>query len=211
MLRARSPRSGSDPILEAAEDLFAQQGFGPTTIQQIGAAAKQNPALIYYYFGSKEKLYHAVLQRLVSGMIERGGAAFDAATRPADAIRGLVRAQVEFLLSHPNAPKLLVRELVDHDARRAQDIILQVAAGLFERLCTVIEQGQRDGSFRREVEPRFAAVSTIAQVVYFMIARPAIGIFFGEGTRGVSRARAREFGGHAGEFAVRALALSEGG
>src|SRR5438445_13526178 len=111
--------SAREQILDAAEQLFARGAFEPTTIKQIGAAAKQNPALIYYYFGSKEQLYHAVLQRLVSGMLELGGAAFDAATAPADAIRGLVRAQVEFLLGHPNAPKLLVRELIDHDARPA--------------------------------------------------------------------------------------------
>ena len=44
-----------------------------------------------------------------------------------------------------------------------------------------------------------------AQVVYFIVARPAIGLFFGEGARGVPEATAREFGSHAGEFAVRAL------
>ena len=59
------------------------------------------------------------------------------------------------------------------------------------------------------MEPRYAAVSTISQVIYFMIARPAIGIFFGLGPGGVPEGTARAFGRHAGEFAVRALSPVE--
>lgn len=192
-------------ILDAAEDLFARQGLGPTTIKQIGRAARQNPALLYYYFGSKESLYHAVLQRVVSAMVERGGEALRASPSPPDAVRALVQAQVEFLLAHPHAPKLLVREMVDHDARRAPARLLESAAGLFQRLAAVIRQGQRRGLFRRDVEPRFAAVSTIAQGMYFTVARPAITLFLGAT---VTPKTARAFAKHAGDFAVAALAAS---
>ena len=211
--------SAREQILDAAEALFARKGLEPTTIKEIGSAANQNPALLYYYFGSKEELYRAVLQRVMSGMLTRGSAAFDAAPAPADAIRALVGAQMEFVLTHPNAPRLLVREMIDHEARRAETMLLELASRLFQRLCGAIELGQRDGSFRPDLEPRFAAISTIAQVVYFIVARPAIGLFFGErgkrgeggggggdrGVDGVSEAVARDFGRHAGEFAVRAL------
>ena len=199
-MTSAEPGAARDQILDAAEALFARKGLDPTTIKEIGTAAGQNPALLYYYFGSKDELYRAVLQRVLSGMLARGGAAFDAAATPQDAIRALV---------HPNAPRLLMREMLDHEARQAETLLLQSAAALFERLCGVIEQGQRDGSFRSEIEPRFAAISTIAQVVYFIIARPAIGLFFREGTRGVPETTAQQFGRHAGEFAVRALSKPE--
>src|SRR4026208_2153143 len=209
------PETGSarDQILDAAEDLFARKGLGPTTIKEIGAAAGQSPALLYYYFGSKEELYRAVLQRVMGGMLARGGAVFDSAPSPPEAIRGLVEAQMEYILSHPRAPRLLVREMIDHDARTAEAMLLQVAAGLFERLCGVVAQGARRGrraaSCRGAAAPRFSAVSTIAQVVYFTIARPAIGLFFREGPRGVPEATAHQFGRHAGEFAARALSIAE--
>ncbi len=201
--------STRDQILDAAERLFARQGFDPTTIKEIGSAAGLTPALLYYYFPSKEELYRAVLQRVAGDLVARGRAKLDAAATPEEAIRLLVGAQVEFLLSHPNAPKLLVREMVDHDARHAEAIILQLSAGIFRRLCEQIEEGQRAGRFRPDVEPRFAAVSTIAQVVYFTIARPAIGLLFEAGSDGVSEATARDFGRHAGEFAVHALSTRE--
>jgi TetR/AcrR family transcriptional regulator len=201
--------STRDQILDAAERLFARQGFDPTTIKEIGSDAGLTPALLYYYFRSKEDLYREVLQRVAEDLVSRGRAGLDAAATPEEAIRSLVGAQVEFLLSHPNAPKLLVREMVDHDARHAEAIILQLSAGIFRRLCEQIEEGQRAGRFRPDVEPRFAAVSTIAQVVYFTIARPAIGLLFGAGPDGVSEATARAFGRHAGEFAVHALSTPE--
>jgi len=207
-------RSSREDILDAAEALFARQGFGPTTIKQIGRAASQNPALLYYYFTGKDGLYSAVLQRLVGAMLTRGGAVLDAAGTPPDAIRALVAAQMEFVLTHPNAPRLLVRELIDHDARRAEAMLIEVAAGLFQRLCRLIEQGQREGQFRPDVEPRFAAVSTIAQVVYFIVARPAITLFFAAGAGGGRELPAgviREFGRHAGDFAVAALSARAGG
>jgi len=201
--------STRESILDAAETLFARQGFGPTTIKEIGAEAGLNPALLYYYFGSKEELYRAALQRMVSGLAIRGTEAIETAAAPADAIRALVQAQVEFLLRNPNIPKLFVREMIDHDAKKAEEVVLELAAGLFHRLCTVIERGQRDGIFRGELEPRYAAVSTISQVIYFMIARPAIAIFFGLAPGGVPDDTARAFGRHAGDFAVRALSPVE--
>ena len=196
-------------ILDAAEILFAGQGFDPTTIKKIGAAAQLNPALLYYYFGSKEELYKAVLQRIVTSLADRGIAVIETAAAPADAIRALVATQVEFLLGNPSMPKLLVREMIDHEASHAEATVLKLAAGLFQRLCGVIERGQRDGVFRADVEPRYAAVSTISQVIYFMIARPAIAIFFGLAPGGVSEEIARAFGRHAGDFAVRALSPVE--
>lgn len=205
---APSP-AARDQILDAAEGLFAQRGFDPTTIKQIGAEAKLNPALLYYYFGSKEELYKAVFQRIVTGLAARGTEAIETAAAPAEAIRALVGTQVEFLLDNPNIPKLFVREMIDHEAKHAEAVVLKLAAGLFHRLCGVIERGQRDGVFRADVEPRYAAVSTISQVIYFMIARPAIAIFFGLAPGRVPEATARAFGRHAGDFAVRALSPAE--
>jgi TetR/AcrR family transcriptional regulator len=194
-----------EALLDAAEGLFARKGFEATTIKEIGAAAELNPALLYYYFGSKEDLYRAVLTRIIGELVRRGQARVDAASSPVDAIRGVVETQAAFLVAHPSAPKLFVREMLDHGARRGEQVILQLAAGLFKRLCEVIEAGQRSGVFRPDVEARFAAVSIISQMVYFHLARPAVGLFYGLGPDGITDDIMREFGAHAGEFALAAL------
>lgn len=194
-----------DKILDVAESLFARKGYDGTTIKQIGGGAGLNPALIYYYFDGKEGLYKAVLQRFFDTVLAQGVAVLDGTVPPEDAIRRLLSLQAEWLLARPNLYRLLVREMVDHDARHAQEVMLQMAAGPFQRLCRVIEQGQRSGTFRTDLEPRFAALSTIAQVVYFFVFRPAVGVFFGRGSAGVADQTARDFARHAGEFALSAL------
>ena len=197
--------STQDSILDAAERLFARQGFTATTIKQIGKEAAVNPALLYYYYDSKETLYRAMLQRILAQLLARGTDAIEHASSHADRIRAFVRAQAILLGQHPHFPQLLVRELVDHQAEHAEQAITSTAAGAFRRLCEVIEAGQRDGAFRRSLDPRFTAISIIAQVAYFAIARPAVGLLLGYGTAGPPRAIIDEFSAHAEAFALAAL------
>ena len=199
------PTSSQDSILDAAEQLFARQGFTATTIKQIGKEAAVNPALLYYYYDSKETLYRAMLQRILGQLLARGVDAIERASSHADRIRAFVRAQARLLGEHPHFPRLLVRELVDHQAAHAEQAITNTAAGAFRRLCEVIEAGQRDGAFRKSLDPRFTAISIIAQVAYFAIARPAVGLLLGHGTSGPPRAVSDEFYVHAEEFALAAL------
>ncbi len=50
-------------ILDAAEELFAQQGFAPTSVRQLTAAAGVNLAALHYHFGSKDGLIQALFAR----------------------------------------------------------------------------------------------------------------------------------------------------
>ena len=194
-----------DVILDAAERLFARHGFTATTIKQIGKEAHVNPALLYYYYDSKETLYRAMLQRILGQLLARGTDAVERATSHADRIRAFVRAQARLLMEHPHFPQLFVREMVDHQASHAEQAITSTAAGAFKRLCDVIEAGQKDGVFRRSLDPRFTAISIIAQVAYFVIARPAVGLLLGHGTGGPPPEVSEQFFAHAETFALDAV------
>ena len=192
-------------ILDAAERLFAAQGFPRTTIKQIGQAAGVNSALLYYYFRDKDRLYREVLQRLVGTLVEQTGGRLAAGGTPADRLRGLLEAQADVLARHPNLPKLFLRELADHDAEHAVEQVQLLAATTFRKLCELVREGQQDGSFRKDVDPRFAAVSVISQVAYFHLARPAVRILLAGGADGPSPEQTRAFTRHAAEFALAAL------
>jgi AcrR family transcriptional regulator len=58
---ARGDAAGA--ILDAAEVVFAENGFHGATTRAIGEGARTNPALIHYYFGTKEALFEAVIAR----------------------------------------------------------------------------------------------------------------------------------------------------
>ena len=49
-------------IEAAARRLFAEQGYERTVIRDIAAAAGIDPAMVIRYFGSKDRLYQAVLE-----------------------------------------------------------------------------------------------------------------------------------------------------
>ena len=198
--------STRDTILDAAERLFSDRGFARTTIKQIGREAGVNSALLYYYFADKDQLYRSVLERFVSRLVARTMSSSTGDGDPERCLRAFVAAQADALAANPHFPRLLVRELVDFDAAHAVEQIQLLAATSFRRLCGLIEDGQRAGVFRRDVDPRFAAISTIAQVAYFFVARPAVRILLGAGPDGPAPEVLRAYASHAAEFALAALA-----
>ena len=200
-----APATTPDTILDAAERLFSAHGFERTTVQAIGRAVEASPGLIYYYFGSKAGLYRAVLERLLGGLARRGLAEVSVDADPADAIRALVRVQAEAVLRHPHLGRLVARELVDHQAHHAEPLVRDVLAHLFDRLAGVIGAGQSAGRFRPDLDPRLAAISTVAQVAWFATASPVIGLLLGHGPSGPPAAVREAFARHAGEFALSAL------
>ncbi|HTS62361.1 MAG TPA: TetR/AcrR family transcriptional regulator [Candidatus Acidoferrales bacterium] len=52
-----------DKIIEAAERLFAEQGYASTSLRQIIAEAAVNLASVHYHFGSKERLLDDLVHR----------------------------------------------------------------------------------------------------------------------------------------------------
>ncbi len=60
--------STKDRILGAAEELFAQYGFGGTSLRQVTSRADVNIAAVNYHFGSKENLVNEVFRRRMDGM-----------------------------------------------------------------------------------------------------------------------------------------------
>jgi AcrR family transcriptional regulator len=62
--------STKDRILGAAEELFAQHGFGGTSLRQVTSRADVNIAAVNYHFGSKENLVNEVFRRRMDGMSE---------------------------------------------------------------------------------------------------------------------------------------------
>ena len=196
----------AEAILDAAEPLFGSQGFAATTIKQIGKAAGMNPALIYYYFGSKEELYRALLRRLFGTLAERGTERLATVTSPEEAVRALLALQSETMQRSPSLPRILAREMADHGAAHAQEGIAHLSATLFARLHALIQHGQADGSIRADLDARFAAISTVSLIPYFHFMRPAVAILMGGEGGEPTQEQMEAYARHAADFALAALA-----
>jgi TetR/AcrR family transcriptional regulator len=201
-----SPPQADAPtaLLDAAERLFATQGFAATTIKQIGAAAGLNPALIYYYFPDKLSLYHAVLDRGLGAFARTAPSRLPAGLPPLEGIRTIIAVQLEFLRSSPHIARLLTRELADHDGSEARAIIQQLAGGPFRRLTELIREGQRAGQIQAGLDPAFTAVSIMSQVAWFFVAHPVVSRLLGHEGR-VPAPDVDRFAEHAAAFAIAAI------
>ena len=64
-----SSKGTPSSIVNAAEELFAEQGFAETTVRQITSRANVNLAAINYHFGSKKGLIQAVAEKFITPLI----------------------------------------------------------------------------------------------------------------------------------------------
>lgn len=191
-------------LLDAAEALFARQGFAATTIKAIGAEARLNPALLYYYFPDKGRLYHAVLERRLGSFARRMASDLPEGLPPLEAIERILRGYAGVMQSAPQLPRLLARELADHEAEHALPLIREIAAGLFRRICDLIRAAQKSGEIRADLDPRFTAISLVSQMAWFFVAKPAVSRMLGhEGN--VPPAQVERYVDHAVAFTLAAL------
>lgn len=59
----REARETKEEILDAAERLFADEGYGATSLRRILAEVGLNPAAIHYHFGGKDEVVEALFAR----------------------------------------------------------------------------------------------------------------------------------------------------
>jgi TetR/AcrR family transcriptional regulator len=195
-----------DAILDAAIRCFAAKGYAAATIKDLASEAQVNSALLYYYFVDKQTLYRETLRHVAQQLSDAAGRRLDGDLAPDQAIRRFVQQQAEFLIANPHVPRLMLRELLEHTGRHAEAAIVSLIGGVFKTLCDVIRRGQEEGIFRPDVDPKYAAISTVSLVAYFVIARPVVGVALGDGLTGPTEERTRDYGRHAAEFALAALA-----
>ena len=112
--RIRNPERSRGAILDAAERLFADQGYDATSLNQVGAAAGVSRGTPGYFFGSKADLYQAVLDRSFADVREavREGRARALASNesPDTILAGAVSDYFDFLGARPNFVRLIERE-----------------------------------------------------------------------------------------------------
>lgn len=108
-----SPRESErkEALREAATRLFAEKGYAATSMQMLMDACGVNKALVYYYFGSKEKLFRRILEEYFDGLATIFS---DALSGDGDLRARLERAverYIDYLAANPHAARLVQREV----------------------------------------------------------------------------------------------------
>ena len=147
-LRAVKPQHETRTrILDAAEELFMQQGFGGTSMRLLTSKAGVNLAAVNYHFGSKDALIEAVFRRRLDPMNVARIAALEAleagGTPDADAIiRAFVGASLRMLEDAKggrNFIRLLGRTYTE-PAKGIRHLIGQMYAPTMQRYKAALER-----------------------------------------------------------------------
>ncbi|HWI38643.1 MAG TPA: TetR/AcrR family transcriptional regulator [Burkholderiales bacterium] len=154
MRKPKAPQVNRARIVQAAIDEFAARGFKGASMDAIAARTHTTRALINYYFGSKEKLYIAVLEQ-VYGEIRDAEAELDLDhLAPVDAIRRIVEFTYGYYVAHQGFVRLVVAE---NQARgrhlRKSKAMRTLNRPIIDRLARVIERGQAQRLFRADIDP----------------------------------------------------------
>ncbi|HSV19871.1 MAG TPA: TetR/AcrR family transcriptional regulator [Casimicrobiaceae bacterium] len=156
-------------ILDAATSEFARHGPGGARVDRIALRARTNKRMLYYYFGSKEGLFLAVLEATYARIraAERGLSLLD--VPPEEAIRRLVRFTWEYYLAHPEFLSLLNSENLHRGShlRRSRNV-RSMNSPVIETLGEVLARGAREGIFRTGVDALQLYIS-IAALSYFYL------------------------------------------
>jgi len=154
MRKPKAPEANRARIVQAAIDEFAGRGFKGASMDAIAARTHTTRALINYYFGSKEKLYIAVLEQVYAGIREAEGELDLDHLAPADAVRRIVGFTYNYYLTHEGFVRIVVAE---NQARgrqfRKSKAMRTLNRPIIDRLSGVIERGQAQGLFRADIDP----------------------------------------------------------
>jgi TetR/AcrR family transcriptional regulator len=108
-------------ILQAAEKVFAEAGFGGATMQLIADMAGLPKANLHYYFPTKEDLYRRVVQDIFEIWLQ-AAEAMDKAPGPVEGIGAYIQAKMDISRRHPNGSKVWAFEVM-HRAPVIQDYL----------------------------------------------------------------------------------------
>ncbi len=108
-------------ILQAAEKVFAEAGFGGATMQLIADVAGLPKANLHYYFTSKEELYRKVVQNIFEIWLHAADS-MDHAPGPVEGIGAYIDAKMEISRRHADGSKVWASEVM-HGAPVIQDYL----------------------------------------------------------------------------------------
>jgi len=153
MRKPKAPEANRARILEAAIEEFAARGFKGASMDAIAARTHTTRALINYYFGGKEKVYLAVLEQ-VYGEIRQAEDRLDLDhLSPMDAIRRIVEFTYNYYLEHEGFVRLVVAENQAGGRRLKKSRAMRsLNRSIIDTLRRVLERGQRDGTFRPDID-----------------------------------------------------------
>ncbi len=157
-----------EALLDAASRLFAARGVEGVSLRRIADQAGVTPAMVHYYFGSKEGLHDALLARTFTGVLER----LRSESRAGGGLKQLLDVLFATIAAEPWIPTLVVREVLTEGGRFREEFIREYATHVAALFPSLIRKGIDADDFRDDLDPTLAFLSLMGMSIMPFVARP---------------------------------------
>jgi AcrR family transcriptional regulator len=177
--RRRDAERTRNEILEVATREFAANGYAGARVDDMAERMRTTKRMIYYYFGGKEQLYIAVLERAYAA-IRRAEREVDVdGLDAAAAVRRIVELTFDHHESHPEFIRLVSIENIHHaEHMRRSRAIAELGSPAIDLLGSILERGRAEGVFRRDVDAVDVHMMISAFCVFRVANRHTFGTLF---------------------------------
>ncbi|MBB6307577.1 TetR/AcrR family transcriptional regulator [Xanthobacter tagetidis] len=149
--RLGRPPLVSDPreeILRQAAKMFAQKGYGASSLAEVAATLNYSKGAIYNYFATKQEIYDAIIIRTLEGLNRAGAEAVAQGASPRERLRLFMIGHARYLAENYDS---FVTMLVGYSGMASaalKDDALRLRDAHEGLLRAIIAEGAADGSFR---------------------------------------------------------------
>jgi AcrR family transcriptional regulator len=178
--RKLDPERTKQDILSVAHEEFALNGLNGARVDAIAARTNTVKRMIYYYFGSKEGLYLAVLEKAYDDIRKAEAGLELGSLSPEAAIRRMIEFTFDYHDEHPNFSRLVTIENI-HKGRfmRESRTIKAINISVVDALSQILSRGQDEGIFRPDLDP-IDIHMMISSLAFFSVAnRHTFSLLFG--------------------------------
>jgi AcrR family transcriptional regulator len=126
-------------VLDVAGRVFAREGYESASMDEIASLAGVSKPMLYAYFGSKEGLYLAYIERARGELLERLVGARAADPTPASMLRARITEFLAFVEEHADGWKVLFREV--GSTRPFAERVAEVRARIAGAIGRMVEEG----------------------------------------------------------------------
>ncbi|MEV6591097.1 TetR family transcriptional regulator [Streptomyces acidicola] len=167
-------------ILDVATTEFARAGYAGARVDEIAGRTRTTKRMIYYYFGGKEQLFTAVLERAYSVIRQAEQELNVEHLDPVAAIRRLAELTFDHHEAHPDFIRLVSIENI-HEAEHiaASEELGRIGSPALEVIRRILESGRESGLFTADVDA-VDLHAMISSFCFFRVAnRHTFGALFG--------------------------------
>ncbi|GJH17345.1 TetR/AcrR family transcriptional regulator [Caballeronia novacaledonica] len=176
----RDPEGTRRRILAAATEQFTSHGLAGARVDAIARAADTNERMLYYYYGSKEGLYVAVLEEMYADYASREAGLDLADLTPTAAITLLAQTIWTYVRENPGWLCLINNENL-HQGRyvKGSGKVKQTISPVVEMLRATLARGVATGEFKRHVDALNFCVTLVGMSFYVVSSRFTLEEFLG--------------------------------